>query len=307
MAWRVHLTNQAIQQLHILPSRSPILAAWTRPERVHYYEMLTGTPLGEQRLPLPPDRERNRPAWQQYVMSLTGPDANMFLPLVRAGETDVYLTDDGKMRLYRVGDARLSVETDALERQLDVGDAQRIVSLDLDRALGMIAFLDEKSHLHLYQQDIRVGGFDIGLSDDPYPRASVVVARGGSNVFATDGRVLVVTDSGGTVLKRMEAHYQIGRIACSPSGEMVITSDVESGVLRLYQGENLTLTHQRFAIDLIAEATQVQLIADLPSMGTAISALVAHSKGQFAFAMSGVVCASDASYMDKLPRPKALL
>jgi hypothetical protein len=311
MAWRVHLTNQAIQQLHILPGKSPILAIWTRFDRVHYYELLTGTFLDEKHLPQAPNEGYRSTIWQEFTGSLTGPDTNMYLPMVRTSQGDIYLTDDGKMRLYRstTSDARVMVETDGVETLLNAGDAQRITSLDLDRALGMIAFLDERNRLHLFQQDISVGVFDIGLADgasEDYPTATVVVARGGSNVFATDGRRLVVTDASGKVLKRLEAHYRLGRIACSPSGNMVVTSDIESGVLRLYEGETLTLTHQRFAIDLIAEAAQIQLMADLPAIDTSISALVAHSRGQLAFAMSGVVCVTDASYMDRLPRPKAL-
>ena len=100
MAWRVHLTNQAIQQLHILPGKSPILAAWTRLNRVHYYEFLTGTSLGEKQIPNAPDQPHRSHAWQEFAGSLTGPDTNMYLPMVRTNQGDIYLTDDGQMRIY---------------------------------------------------------------------------------------------------------------------------------------------------------------------------------------------------------------
>ena len=114
-------------------------------------------------------------------------------------------------------------------------------------------------------------------------------------------------DTGGTVLKTLETHYYIGQMASSPTGGMVLTSDMESGVLRAYKGGKLILTHQKFAIDLVADANQIQLMADLPPMGTAISTIIAYNKGIFAFAMSGVICVSDVKQMDEVPRPKTLL
>ena len=83
-----------------------------------------------------------------------------------------------------------------------------------------------------------------------------------------------------------------------------MTSDGEAGVLRVYKANDLSLTHQRFAIDLVAEATQVQLLADLPPLDTGISGLTLDDSGNVAFVMAGVVCASDLTYMDEVPRPQ---
>jgi hypothetical protein len=88
---------------------------------------------------------------------------------------------------------------------------------------------------------------------------------------------------------------------------MLATSDAEAGVIRIYHGESLVPTHQKFAIDLVARATQVQLLADLPPLDTIARALTVHAKGVIAFAMSGVVCVTDVSQMDELPRPRKLL
>ncbi len=116
----------------------------------------------------------------------------------------------------------------------------------------------------------------------------------------------MAVNANGTVQKTLETHYYVARMAISPSGGMVVTSDIESGVLRVYKGESLILTHQRFAIDLVAAATQLQLLADLPPIGTAISALTAYTRGTLAFAMSGVVCVTDVQDLDEVPRPKLL-
>ncbi len=304
MAWRVHLTNQAIRQLHILPSKPPMLAAWTQRNRVQYYNLENGTLLHEQRIPEAPTEPRTSNGWQQYVASLTGAESDLYLPVVRTRETDIYATDDGKLRLYRLPNGQTFMETDGAEDELPA--ARDFIALDLDRALGTLVGLDEDYKLHIYQQNIYVGSFDIGLENDPDLRPAVVISRGGSHIYATDGNRLVSVEPSGNVRKTLSTHYYVGRIAASPGGNMVITSDMEAGVLRVYYGDGLVLTHQRFAIDLLAEASQVQLLADLPPVSTAISALAAHTRGVLAFAMSGVVCVTDVEHMDEIPRPKAL-
>jgi len=307
MSWRIHLTNQAIQSLHILPGRSPVLVIWTRNNRVHFYDLDTGVLLSERIIPTAPKQPRHSDAWQEFAATLTGPDQVYYLPFVRANGTDIFATDDGKLRLYRVQDNEFYMETDGAEEALTIAEADRFLTLDLDRALGTVAALDEQYRLHVYQQNIRVGAFDLAFQSDLNLQPAVAVSRGGSSIFASDGRHLIATDSSGKIKKRIETHYYIRRMVCSPGGGMVMTSDMESGVLRVYRGDDLTLTHQKFAIDLVADAAQIQLLADLPPMGTSISALTAYSRGVLAFAMSGVVCVTDVTYMDELPRPKALL
>src|SRR5690606_7959094 len=222
-----------------------------------------------------------------------GADSPYYLPVVRAQNVDILSTDDGALRVYRQRDEQLFMETDGVEDRLALIGGERLISMDLDGALGTFVGLDEKLNLHIYQQNIRVGAFDIGLKRDADLRANVTVSRGGSAIYASDGRRIVYVDTGGTVQRKLETHYYIGQMAASPSGGMVVTSDMESGVLRVYKGDKLILTHQKFAIDLVAAANQVQLMADLPPMGTAISAITAYSKGILAFAISGVVCVTD--------------
>lgn len=307
MAWRIHLTNQAIRDLHVLPGKPSILAVWTHWRQVYYYNFDNGTPLTDQRLPNAPQKPRHSDIWQAYVGNLKPPNSAQFLPVVRTPQAEIHTTDDGKLRLYHQREGGLTMETNGLEEALAVVDAQQFIAVDLDRALGMVVALDETGHLHIYQQNIRLGRFDLGLQLHPDLRPAVAVSRGGGSIFASDGKRLVVTDSSGKVLKQQEMHYYIGHMAVSPGGGMILTSDMESGVLRVYHAESLILTHQKFAIDLVADATQVQLMADLPPMGTAISALSAYVRGVFAFAMSGVVCVTGTEYMDRIPRPKALL
>lgn len=307
MTFRIHLSNQAIQQLHILPGKQAQLVVWTRRDKAQFYDLEDGTLLNELTLPVAPDAPRNSEAWLSFLAYTKGIDSPYYLPVVQTQSVDIFSTDDGAQRIYHQRDEQLFIESDGVEEKLSLINGERFISMDLDGALGTFVALDESLKLHIYQQNIRIGAFDIGLKHDSDLRANVTVSRGGSAIFATDGRRIVYVDTGGTIKKTLETHYYIGRMASSPTGSMVITSDMESGVLRAYKGDKLVLTHQKFAIDLVSVASQVQLMADLPPEGTAISTMTAYNKGIFAFAISGVICVSNVKQMDEIPRPKTLL
>ncbi len=306
MAFKIHLTNQAIQQLHILPGKQAQLIVWTRHDKAQFYDLDTGTFLHEITLRAAPSA-RNSEDWLQFLSQTKGQDSKFYLPLIQMPSVDIFSTDDGGLRVYRQANDELFMETDGIEYPLRLIGGDKLIRMDLDGALGTFVGLDENLNLHIYQQDIRIGAFDIGLKRNRDLRANVAISRGGSAIYASDGRRLVIVDTSGTVQKTLETHYYIGQMAASPNGGMVVTSDMESGVLRVYRGEKLILTHQKFAIDLLADANQVQLMADLPPLSTAISAMTAYNKGIFAFAISGVVCVSNVKDMDEVPRPKTLL
>lgn len=308
MSWRVHLANQAIQRLHFLGGKSPILAVWTRPNFVHFYDIESGALLKETTYPAVPNMPFSSDAWQEYVGSLQGYDVGTYVPMVRARATDVYITDDGKFRLYHQNDNQLVVDNEGVITRLEVAEeVTQFTAIDLDRQLGTIAALDQNGRLHLYQQDIALGEYELGLQAGVDAQMGIAITRGGNFIYITDGQQLLTVTADGDVSKRLETHYSIGRIACSPSGAALLTSDAEVGVLRVYEGEKLALTYQKHAIDIIAGATQLQLFADLPPLGTSISSLAMYAQGICAFAMSGVVCLADVSEMDEIPRPKTLL
>src|SRR5690554_2959319 len=130
MAWRIYLTNQAIKHLQIIPGKRAIVAAWTRSDRVHFYDLDSGVHLEDREIPEPPNALRSSLEWQTFVGDLTGPDENTYLPYVRAGLTEIYVTEDGLMRLYRRG-KNLFLETDGMEFTLDTGSIRRIVDVDM--------------------------------------------------------------------------------------------------------------------------------------------------------------------------------
>lgn len=301
MAWRLHLMNQTIRRLDLLGGKEPVLVVWTRPERAYYYDLPTGVLLAEQTLPETP-RETSGPEWQPLLESLKTPDQKQPLPVVEGRGWLLYSSQNGKMRLLRLSETELFFETGDERSRLPVR-AERLPALAFDALDGRCAALDAEGNLHLYEKHVYAGSFKIGLQAHSDWIPSVAIGKGG-RVAASDGRHLVTVDGAGKVLRTIETYYHIVRLAASPKGERLMTSDGEAGVLRVYKASDLSLTHQRFAIDLVAEATQVQLLADLPPLDTGISSLTLDDSGNIAFVMAGVVCASDLSYMDEVPRPQ---
>ncbi len=306
MSWRLHLTNQAIPHLDILEGNTVLLGAWSRYDRVAFYNLKSGIPAGETTLLVPRPESRADAEWQAFVADLKAPNG-AFLPRLRAPQGDLYTTDDGRMRLMHPGGTDLYLDDNGTELKLDVVEAETFRVVAFDRFLGLTAALDERGWLHVYQQHIRVGAFDLGLRVEDDTRLFIAISRGGSAIYVSDGRLLLLTDSSGQVRRRVETHYFVGHMACAPQGRYVIASDGETGVLRVYDGDDLTLLYQRFAIDLLAKATQVQLMADLPPFMVGLSALNIGNRGDVVFAMSGIICASHIENMDALPRAQSLL
>ncbi len=298
MGWRLHLSNQAIHRLHILPGKTPLLAAWLQRGRVYYLDLETGIQMGEHTLkeaevPSPLDA-----GWQEYLAGLVAPN-KAILPHLPTRFGELYLSGDGRIQLYQQGTG-LRLVTEGREELLETRAAQ-FVTLGFDRFLGLIATLDDNGCLHLFQQATPIGVFNIGLQTRPETGYSIAVAQGGGSIFASDGQQIVLIDGEGQVRRRLLTHYPVSRMESSSSGRLLATCDAETNVLRLYNGTNLKATHQRHAEDLMAKAVQLQLIADLPPAQVALSTLAVSNKGIIAFALAGVICASSMDEMTALP------
>ncbi len=302
MSWRVHLANQAIQHLHVIPHTTPLLAVWTRPTLTHVYDLETGALLAEMKLPNAPIDAFSGGAWQTYLQSLMVKETGFSLPYARTKTTEIFLTDNGKMRLYFQSGRELIFDDEGEIDVLPLDSVKRLLALEFDRQLAHTVCIDDTGKVHIFYQKDALGVFDLGLNVGESGRALLAVSRGGNQIFVSDGRRVVLIGTNGKPKKEIETHFDIGRMACSPSGSLLAISDRESGILRAYKGDDLLLTHQKFAIELIATADKVQLLEDLPPINTAISALTAFTQGMVAFAMSGMVCMSDVTYMDELPR-----
>lgn len=300
MAWRLHLSDRTIKRLDILSGKPNVLAAWTQDNRVSFLDLQTGTQRGERTIEPPSSDDRRSDAWRQFVDSLTAPNG-VFLPTVRTRPVAIRMTADGQMRLYQTAPGELYLEIDGKEAKLETDDSTAFVAVGLDRALGLLAALDRSAKLHLYQQHIRLGIFDTGLTIQEEFRPTLAISQGGASLFLTDGQSIVLMDATGRVRKRLDLHYRLGAINCSSDGHRFVASDFDANVVRIYDG-SLTPTHQRFAVDLLTEAKRAQLMASSAMTSAALGPLAINNKGVLAFAVSGMVCVTSLSRMKALPR-----
>ena len=307
MNWRLHLTNQAIRDLQILSGKPPLLAVWTQPDRVEFYDLDAGLRRGCRQIDDPPDDSDYASVdWQLFLENLLDWKRRARLPLVSARQTTIYATDDGRLRLFRHPRRQLTVLADHKLHPLEAVAPNSLAAVALDRSRGLAAALDAKGQLSIYRRGAWSGQFDMGLQMNRLRTSGIAVARGGRWIFLTDGGQIIMANADGAVMKRIHVHYEIRQIACSPDGDMVVASDNEAGLIRVYSGADLAPSHQRFAQDLVAAARQVQLMADLPPVSAAINALVAGHRGAVGFAMSGMICMTSVSQMTPLPPPSPL-
>jgi WD40 repeat protein len=247
-----------------------------------------------------PVRDRKSAMWAVFAKTLHAPN-DVYLPLVRTPQATIYQLEDGKMRLYRVSETELVLETDGKEKRLDTGEAQ-ITALAFDA--GLIAALDKNGQLHYFQQAMRVGTFDTGLrlNDEFQPQ----ILRVKDGVIVCNGEQIALFDSDGREIKRMHTGYTIGALACSPDGTYLAAGDLDSNIIRVYDGRDFTPTHQRFALDLLADAKKSQSITSAAAANTAVGALAITSRGVIAFSMSGMVCATNLTRMIAVPGGKSV-
>jgi len=301
MTWRIQLPQPNIRRIDLLTSGKSVVAVWTQPDRVHFYDQRNGKALGERVVEKLASVAHDDERWRTFLKGLCAPN-DAYLPYVRAGGDTILTTADGNIRLYqKAGADGLAIEIAAKEYALDIEAGAHFITLDMDLELGLIAALDTHGKLHIYQQRIRVGIFDLGLSIGDEYTPSVMIPNGGKRVFVTDGSQIVAADIGGKVLCRLELHYPPGLIAITPDGKTLITSDADTGVLRAYSTEEFLPTHQRYAIDLAADARRLNTAAGAQSGNFVPSALAINNRGVVAFGLAGLLCVTSLSKMKAIP------
>jgi hypothetical protein len=305
MAWRVLLSNRPIRRLDICVGKPSQLAVWTHTDRASFLDLQHGSRLDERIFEEPSIDAVELPPWKLYLETLKMPN-EAFLPYIRARAVGTYTSLDGGMRVFWKHERDLTFVSNGKSTALQIDSASVIVTCAMDRALGLIALLDRVGRLYIYQQHIRVGVFDIGLRVREDLPMMLAVADGGNAIYVTDGQQIVIVEPGGKIRKRLEVYYAIGAMGASPDGKLIATSDIESNVIRVYNGADLTATYQRFAVDLLADTRQAQVLPVNVATGAALGPLAISSKGVLAFAMAGMVCVTNTNKMGMLPKPQSL-
>jgi hypothetical protein len=81
-----------------------------------------------------------------------------------------------------------------------------------------------------------------------------------------------------------------------------VLTDLDGNILRVYTGA-LEATHQRFAVDLLAESRRAQVEAIPESGRAALGAIAINSKGVLAFAVASTLCVTSLARLSVIPRP----
>ena len=304
MAWRALLSNRPIRRVDLLPSKPAALAAWTHAGRVTLLDLQHGAKIDELHFDEPGGVDFLSPPWRAYVASLKTP-GDVILPLVRAGRVTVHSARDGQTRLFRAGDGTLTLETEGQLFPLVIEPDAAVLALTVSASGRSVALLDRKGRLHLYQMHVRTGVFEVGLHPLDELAPALALTDDGSRVFASDGQRLSVVDAAGRVILRTETPYPLGALACSGDGKWLVTTDLEANVIRAYSSADLSVTHQRFAVDLLADARRAQVLPVTITSGAAVGPLSVNTRGVVAFATSsGLVCATSLTRMKAVPKQK---
>lgn len=305
MAWRLLLSERPIRRLDFLTGKPALVAAWTNVSeagahsraRVAFLDLSSGAKIDERTLDAAAFDNRDVNAWKSLLVTLTAPNKDA-LPYVRTSQGVLLSAPDGVLRVLASGDSELVFFRHGTETRFSL--TRPLVALDFDRVGGVIAALDRSGRLYLYRGETALGAFDTPLKvqDDLDP--VIALPEAGTTVALTDGRQICILDLNGKVLRSLDLHYPLGTLAASPDGKQFVTTDLESHVLRIYNAE-LVLTHQRFAIDLLADAKRAQLLGGAGTSGSAVGAVALTSKGVLAFALGGALCVTNTGRMKLLP------
>jgi hypothetical protein len=301
MAWRLHFSDRPIRRLELLAGKPPLLAAWTLPERVAFFDVMSGTRIDERTLVHHADTRVGDSAWRAHLATLVAQNKTV-LPMVRMPQGTLYSTPEGEVRI--------------LARRAEGGfayfEGSREQPFEYDGRVSAFAFsprpaeppvsvvLDGEGRVHVYRGALRTAQAEIGLRIREEMQPALAIAAEADVLVASDGTRLITADLTGRVLCTLDLYYAMGVAAISPDAAHIGVTDMESGVIRVYDAE-LRQTHQRFGIDLMADAKRAQLVTTGGVSGAAIGPLIFGPRGLLAFAMGGAVCVTSLARMKVLP------
>ena len=186
MNWRIHVSNHTIRHLEILRGDPSLLAAWTQPNRVECFHLLTGTSHGFCEFSaLPTEDDFHDQEWRTYLEPTDDGPWRTRLTKLMLQRLTIYRTEDGRIRLVHFTGGRLLWIGEEDDRALTF--AEDLVVIDLDRTSGRAATLNSGGRLDIYQCGDLLSSFDIGLRINPFEAAGLAICGDGEKVYLTDG------------------------------------------------------------------------------------------------------------------------
>ena len=293
MPWRLHLTNQRLARLDMVTAQ--IVAAWTKPGRVYYFDGGSGVNISEKSFSDLDNRAYDH--WQTLLPEIAV-RGEIYPPVLLNDETTIFLSQSGQLRLYHLDSGEVILNVGPTETKF----SETFLHVALDRSLGLIGALNADGCLHVFQQNIPIKQFKIDLPTfDADEYTAIAIPTGGKRLFVAHGFTLLEIDTSGKILQRRDLHYPIGAFACAAGGQWIVCSDRETNVIRVYDGADLKPHYQRHAADLLLQARQIQLLADLPPTRVALRNVAISNDGTLAFALAGVICVAKPEDMNAVP------
>lgn len=301
MDWRLHLADHPIYAVHLLAGKPAQLAAWLSSDHVHFYAVDNGGFYESRQITLPTHTDLRDERWLTFLDSLRAPN-HAYLPAFNGSHTEVFTSYDGRLRLYHLRGLNFILDADSHHLLLPFeGDIDAVKSVGFDRDFGTIAINDDKAKLYVFQQQIRVAEFQI---EDGLPRKMLLPDAAGLIYLVADNQILSL-DMAGTILYRLDTLAAIGTAACSPDGELIVTGDRDRSVIHVYDAE-LKALRQHDAVDLLYQATPLQLFTSLPPNGHGLDAVSIANDGTLVFALMGTICLTNVRMLNELPQPRVL-
>jgi hypothetical protein len=299
--WRLDLGSDWPYVVKVVGDNPPQLAVWLSDRDIDFFALPTGAYYG--RLTAATDSRPGSDGWRVYLEQLVAPNG-AYLPVAWAGQTGVYTSHDGRLRLVHAPGRDMVLDADGQQTTLS-GDGMAAVSaVGFDRELGTVAAVSDDGRLHMYQQGVYVGTYTVEI--DPQAVIALAVPDGGDFALVIEeSRVQAVT-MGGVIRDRLPDLPRISAAACSPDGEILVSADGESGMLRAYDAA-LRLRAQEPALDVLARAPSLQLPEDAPWPQRAPHALDVDNSGRLALAVEGVLCVTHVRDLAPVAQPRALL
>lgn len=301
MYWQIHLASHPLRSLHILSSHPALLAVRVSRETVYFYDLETGVYYSDLTIDLDvldQDIIENRRAGLEALRAPNGD----YLPYLELNASDLYISDDGQLRLIHDINAGLTLESGLQSTPLEIRDNKPVARVSLDRDLGTIAALTDDNALIIFQQQTPM----TALSLEDSAITNLFMTAGGEHVILVEPTRLRRLDTGGKLIRAVEIHYTLGPVALSPDGDWLLAADADHQLLRLYN-RDLILVRQQHGVDLISRAQPVQLFVDEPAPAAPLAALDIADNGVFSFALAGLLCTAHIDMMAELPQPRLLL
>jgi WD40 repeat protein len=303
-SWWVHLANHSVRGLALVQGQSPaMLAAWIRPDTIELFDLSTGTSQGTVTINKAPHQ-----SWGDFLSNLSL-NGQVIPPIIHHEHETLFISADQKVYLHQTQSHQLRFYDGDYSRGLfSRSDDQLIQQVAFEPVEKITALLDTDANLHIFRRDQLVQKTPITISKElGITPPHIALTQGGDMIYISDGQSILRLDAQTQEQKRLPVDFSIRQMACSPDGRYVVVNDSDHGVIRVYTGDTLTPSYQRFAIDLVAQSKQVQLLADLPPVFVAPTTLACNNAGTVAFSMAGVICVSHITFMDNLPRARQIL